>query len=32
MDNFQVHAPTQVVFGKNTEAQAGYWCKYYGAH
>ena len=32
MDHFQVHAPTQVVFGKNTEAQAGHWCKYYGAH
>lgn len=32
MDHFQFHAPTQVVFGKNTEAQAGHWCKYYGAH
>ena len=32
MDHFQVHAPTQVVFGKNTEAQVGHWCKYYGAH
>lgn len=32
MDRFQVHAPTQVIFGKDTESQAGRWCKYYGAH
>ena len=32
MEHFQVHAPTQVVFGKNTEAEVGHWCKYYGAH
>lgn len=31
MDNFKYHAPTQVVFGKNTEAQAGSLCKRYGA-
>ena len=31
MDRFQVHAPTQVIFGKDTESQAGRWCKYYGA-
>lgn len=32
MDHFQFHAPTQVIFGKNTEVQVGHWCKYYGAH
>lgn len=32
MEHFQVHAPTQIIFGKNTEAQVGHWCKYYGAH
>lgn len=32
MDHFEIHAPTQVVFGKNTETQCGKWCKYYGAH
>lgn len=32
MDHFQIHAPTQIIFGKNTEIQAGQWCKYYGAH
>ncbi len=32
MDHFAVHAPTQVIFGKETEVQAGKWCKYYGAH
>ena len=32
MDHFQIHAPTQIIFGKNTENEAGKWCKYYGAH
>ncbi len=32
MDHFAIHAPTQVIFGKATESQAGKWCKYYGAH
>jgi len=32
MDYFQIHAPTQIIFGKNTENEAGKWCKYYGAH
>lgn len=32
MDHFAIHAPTQVIFGKDTESQAGKWCKYYGAH
>lgn len=32
MDHFAIHAPTQVIFGKETESQAGKWCKYYGAH
>ena len=32
MDHFQIHAPTQIIFGKNTESEAGKWCKYYGAH
>lgn len=32
MDHFQIHAPTQIIFGKNTEHEAGKWCKYYGAH
>ncbi len=32
MDHFAIHAPTQVIFGKATESQAGRWCKYYGAH
>ncbi len=32
MDHFAVHAPTQVIFGKETEVQSGKWCKYYGAH
>ena len=31
MDNFSFHAPTQIVFGKNTEAQVGELCKKYGA-
>ena len=31
MDNFKFHAPTQVVFGKNVETQAGELCKRYGA-
>jgi alcohol dehydrogenase len=32
VDHFAIHAPTQVIFGKDTESQAGKWCKYYGAH
>lgn len=32
MDRFAFHAPTQVVFGKDTQAQAGALCKKYGAH
>ncbi|MCQ2373451.1 MAG: iron-containing alcohol dehydrogenase [Phascolarctobacterium sp.] len=32
MDNFGFHAPTQVIFGKGTEAQVGALCKEYGAH
>lgn len=32
MDHFQIHAPTQIIFGKKTESEAGKWCKYYGAH
>lgn len=32
MDKFQFHAPTHVVFGKNTESQVGTLCKEYGAH
>lgn len=32
MDKFQFHAPTHVVFGKNTEAQTGALCRQYGAH
>lgn len=32
MDKFQFHAPTQIVFGKDTEAQVGELCKKYGAH
>ena len=32
MEHFQIHAPTQIIFGKNTENEAGKWCKYYGAH
>jgi len=32
VDHFAIHAPTQVIFGKATESQAGKWCKYYGAH
>ena len=31
MDNFKFHAPTQVVFGKNAEAQVGTLCKQYHA-
>ncbi|MDO5474003.1 MAG: iron-containing alcohol dehydrogenase, partial [Phascolarctobacterium sp.] len=32
MDNFNFQAPTRVIFGKNTESQAGALCKQYGAH
>ncbi len=32
MDYFNFQAPTHVIFGKNTEAQAGALCKKYGAH
>lgn len=32
MDRFSFHAPTEVVFGKNTESQVGDLCKRYGAH
>lgn len=32
MDKFQFHAPTQVLFGKDTEKQVGKLCKQYGAH
>ena len=31
MDNFKFHAPTQIIFGKNTEAQVGSLCKQQGA-
>lgn len=31
MENFNFHAPTQVVFGKNAEAQVGQLCKKYAA-
>lgn len=32
MDKFTFFAPSQVIFGKNAEAQAGTMCKKYGAH
>ena len=32
MDYFKFQAPTQIVFGKNTEAQTGQLCQKYGAH
>lgn len=32
MTNFQFHAPTQIIFGPNTEPQVGTLCKQYGAH
>lgn len=32
MERFNYFAPTQVIFGKNTETQAGELCKQYGAH
>ena len=32
MDKFSYLAPTEVVFGKNAEAQVGAMCKKYGAH
>lgn len=31
MDYFKYHAPTDVIFGKNTEARVGQLCKQYGA-
>lgn len=31
MDYFKYHAPTDVIFGKNTEAKVGQLCKQYGA-
>ena len=32
MDKFQFFAPSEVLFGKNVEAQVGTMCKKYGAH
>lgn len=32
MDKFQFFAPSEVLFGKNVEAQVGAMCKKYGAH
>lgn len=32
MDFFKYHAPTQVIFGKDTEKQVGSLCKAWGAH
>lgn len=32
MTNFQFHAPSQIVFGPNTETKVGALCKQYGAH
>lgn len=32
MDRFAFFAPTQIVFGKNAQAQVGALCKEYGAH
>lgn len=32
MDKFQFHAPTRIVFGKDTQEQVGTLCKEYGAH
>lgn len=31
MDYFKYHAPTDVIFGKNTETRVGQLCKQYGA-
>ena len=31
MEQFKYYAPTQILFGKNTEAQAGQLCKVQGA-
>ena len=32
MDKFQFHAPTQIIFGKETQKRVGNLCKQYGAH
>ena len=32
MDKFHFFAPSEVLFGKNVEAQVGAMCKKYGAH
>lgn len=32
MDKFKFYAPTEIIFGKDTEVQVGDLCKKYGAH
>ena len=31
MENFIFHSPTKIIFGRNTESQAGDFCREYGA-